>query len=348
MIAHSATESDDDEDKPMKLTMSQNLAREVEAYEAAHRSAVLVDRSNLGVLKLTGETRLDLINRMSTQKVNELQPGQGAATVLTTDIGRILDRLLLFVDSDSVLCLTGEDNGDSIARYLMRFVFFMDDFQVADLSAETAILGVYGAQAQTILATLLDQPIDLARHYWQEHSLEGIPLSLHRTDPVAGDGYLIICHQDDGQAVWTTLAAGGLTPASEETFDYLRIESGQPRFGHELTLDYIPLEAGLWPDVSFNKGCYTGQEIIARMESRGRLAKRLVRLQSAKPLEIGANLTAHGKQAGTITSVSDGPRGPLALGYVKTSFLDDDSPELFAGDLPVRVTAVDDLEVPSA
>ncbi len=332
----------------MKLAMGQNLAPQVEAYEAAHQSAVLVDRSNLGVLRFTGETRLDLINRMSTQKVNDLQPGQGAATVLTTDIGRMLDRLLLFADSDSVLCLTGEDNGDSIARYLMRFVFFMDDFQVADLSAETAVLGVYGAQAQTMLAASLDQPLDLARHHWQEHSLEGIPLSLHHTDPVAGDGYLVICHQDDGQAVWSGLAAGGLTPAGEGTFDYLRIESGQPRFGHELTLDYIPLEAGLWSDVSFNKGCYTGQEIIARMESRGRLAKRLVRLQSASLLEMGANLTADGKQAGTITSVSDGPRGPLALGYVKTSFLEDDSPDLFAGDVPVRVTPIDYPEGPSA
>jgi aminomethyltransferase len=99
-----------------------------------------------------------------------------------------------------------------------------------------------------------------------------------------------------------------------------------------MTLDYIPLEANLWDDVSFNKGCYTGQEIIARMESRGRLAKKLVQLQPAAPVEAGAVVRADDNTAGSVTSTAVGPQGPVALGYVRTNMLD--------GELTVGETAV--------
>jgi len=127
-----------------------------------------------------------------------------------------------------------------------------------------------------------------------------------------------------------------LPPIDEAAYDYLRIEAGLPRFGRELTLDYIPLEAGLWADVSFSKGCYVGQEIIARMESRGKLAKRLVRLRPDAPLEPGATISAGSRTVGAITSAADGPAGSLALGYVKTAALTEGA-ALVAGDIPLNV-----------
>ena len=77
-------------------------------YEAAHQSAILVDRSDMGMLKINGDTRLDLIHRMSTQDVKNLQSGEGAATILTTDVGRMIDRLILYVAGDVVYALTGD------------------------------------------------------------------------------------------------------------------------------------------------------------------------------------------------------------------------------------------------
>ena len=100
-----------------------------EAYAAAHTSAVLVEHAERGMLHLTGATRLDLINRMSTQAVGGLKSGEGAATVLTTDIGRIIDRVILYAGRDSVYVLTGEGHGDALARYFMRNIFFNDDVQ---------------------------------------------------------------------------------------------------------------------------------------------------------------------------------------------------------------------------
>jgi aminomethyltransferase len=306
-------------------------------YEAAHKTAVIVDRSDLGMLTFTGETRLDLIHRMSTQAVNGLQPGEGTATILTTDIGRIIDRLILFTGSDTIYTLTGENNADNIARYLMRFVFFNDDFHIQDISAQTSIFAVYGPQAAHILGEQGGFPeVEIPMHHWREAEIAGVTAYLHRTDPINNYGFFIMCETAVAHTLQQFLEQTSLVPAGEEAFDLLRIEAGLPRFNHELTQDYIPLEAGLWDDVSFTKGCYIGQEIIARMESRGKLAKRLARLGSDGPVEQGAKITAADKNVGTITSAAQGPQGPLALGYVKTAALDSDL-KLSVGEIGVHI-----------
>jgi aminomethyltransferase len=144
----------------------------------------------------------------------------------------------------------------------------------------------------------------------------------------------------DKEVIQQLLTEVGIMPIGEATFDYLRIEAGLPRFGRELMLDYIPLEANLWADVSFTKGCYTGQEIIARMESRGRLAKRLVRLQAAGPVAAGTAITANGREVGRVTSAAAGPNGSVALGYVKTGTLEtpERELELTADGVPLSLT----------
>ena len=309
------------------------------AYQAAQNGAVMIDRSQMGMLKFTGESRLDLINRMSTNGVLNLSSGEGRATVLTTDIGRIVDRLILYASSNAVYALTGAGNGDNVARYLMRFVFFNDDFHIEDLSAQTAIWGVYGAQAQDMLASLLGpETVDLPLHHWRETSLHEVTVYVHRTDRVAGDGYFVMCQQQDSDGVLEALASAGIQPIDEAAFEYLRIESSLPLFGLEMTQDYIPLETGLWGDVSFKKGCYIGQEIIARMESRGRLAKKLVQLKLDVMAESMDAVTEGpgGRSVGTLTAVADGPQGVLALGYIKTRALEKGE-SLYVRGLPATV-----------
>lgn len=287
-------------------------------YAAAKETAVLVDRSNLGMLKITGATRLDLIDRMSTQAVKRLQSGEGRATIFTTDIGRIIDRLILYASSDTVYALTSENHADPIARYLMRYVFFNDDFHLSDISAETAVFAIYGPQASAKLMAAGFPEVDLPLHHWRQAVVGSVTAYLHRTDPINGDGYFAMCQASDRDALWNHLVGSGLVAADEAAFDFLRIENGRPRFGRELTLDYIPLEANLWDDISFSKGCYIGQEIIARMDSRGKLAKRLIRLRAAAPIAVGSEVLAEGKKVGTVTSAAIGPAGAVALGYVRT------------------------------
>src|SRR6185295_4976010 len=102
--------------------------------------------------------------------------------------------------------------------------------------------------------------------------------------------------------VWAELLTLGLIPAGSLTYNRLRIRAGRPGVGHELTQDYIPLELGLWDEVSFTKGCYTGQEIIARMESRGRLAKTIITVNLSAAVDAPAKLVADGHEVGMLTS----------------------------------------------
>lgn len=311
---------------------------ESSVYQAAHDSAVLVDRNQLGVLLFSGATRLDLIHRMSTQDVKGLQRGEGAATILTSDIGRIIDRIFLYPTTHTVYTVTGENHAGAVARYLMRFVFFNDDFQVKDISGETAVFAIYGPKAAEKAARLGFAEVNMPLHHWRQGKIGGADAYLHHTDRIAGGGYFLICHNNDREAIWQHALAAGLVMADEAAFDFLRIEAGLPRFGHELTQEYIPLEANLWEDVSFKKGCYIGQEIIARMESRGKLAKRLVKLKAGSPLAVGSEITTGGKTVGSITSAAIGPQGGIALGYVKTAVLDTPQP-LRTGETVLEIVA---------
>lgn len=300
-------------------------------WQAQAQHAVFTPRP-AGILQFTGRTRLLLIDRMSTQKVRDLKPGQGAATVLTTDIGRMIDRLILWAKEDVLLAVTGENQADPLARYFMRYIFFNDDVQPADVTPQYQLLGLYGAQAPALLAQL-GCPIDLPQHHWQEVLVESSPLLFSPSDPIAGSGYLLLIPTAALPMVQNWLTAAGFIALAPEGFEYLRLQAGLPLFGREITNEYIPLETGLWADVSFHKGCYLGQEIIARMDSRNRVAKQLVQLTAAEPFPAGAEIvTAEGKVVGTVTSAAYG----LGLGYVKTSALAP-SAQFFVNQLPVAL-----------
>ncbi|MEL7234359.1 MAG: glycine cleavage system protein T, partial [Chloroflexota bacterium] len=132
---------------------------------------------------------------------------------------------------------------------------------------------------------------------------------------------LIIPAAADAGAVWQAISSDdGVTPAGSLTFNVVRIRSGRPGVSRELTQDYIPLEVGLWDEVSFTKGCYTGQEIIARMESRARMAKVMVRVSLSDHVNTPAPLMHDGKTVGNVTSSVKAPDGEVfGIAVVKTA-----------------------------
>ena len=272
----------------------------------------------MGLLEISGKSRLDLINRMSTNLVSLLKPGEGAATVLTTDVGRIIDRIIMYAGEETAIALTGEENGDNIARYLLRFVFFNDDFRVTSLGSRFSTLFVYGKDAASKIGEISGTTIDLPLHHWATITISSIELSVHATDPLDGGGYMLKIPVGDEETIVDALTSAGGTLMLESEFDALRIEAKQPRLRHELTGEFIPLETGLWEDVSFTKGCYTGQEIIARLDSRGKIAKQMVQFDTQGPIPVGTEVMANGKSAGIITTSA----GKRALGYVKSSVLE--------------------------
>lgn len=308
------------------------------AYQAAKGGTVLVNLNQRGRIALTGRDQAALIHRMSTNDLERLKPGQGAMTVLTTPVGRIIDVLLFLRDEEQSIVLTSKGRGDAMRRYFQRNIFFNDQVQQRSIDAETALYGVFGAEAFSMLSARVPEIEALDEFAFLRHD----DVMFIRTQPLVGHGFLMLGAPDKVAAWCDDLRQAGAVEANAETYQLLKIEAGLPIAENELTEDYIPLEAGLWHAVSFSKGCYTGQEIIARMESRGKLAKMMVRLQSENPLSVGQDILSEGKKVGTVTSAAPHPESGdyVGLGFVKSAIVHDNAPVTNTDHQPITILGI--------
>lgn len=293
-----------------------------EEYAAAKQRAVLLDRSHEGRVTLTGADAAALVQRTSTNDVQALTAGQGCATVFINPVGRVIDRVEVWHTGDSLMLIGAPGRGEAVRAYVQQNIFFRDKVNPADSTAQTAQFALHGPAAGAVAESLVPGAAALPVFHHLTGTAGGVSFRIGRAKPFSGDHFRLICAVDDAPALWSAvLAAGkphGLTAGGSLLYNALRIESGTPGIGRELTADYIPLELGLWDEVSFSKGCYTGQEIIARMESRGKLAKTLVRLSLSAPTDAPADLLWDGKRVGGITSAVTAPDGThYAIGLVK-------------------------------
>jgi aminomethyltransferase len=274
-------------------------------------------------IRLRGVSRVDFVHRMSTGNLLGIAPGEGRTTVFTTPIARIVDYATILAFEDSLLVLSGAGQG-RLERWLRKYVFFNDDVQLADESEQLPMVGLYGTGAD-----------DFAQGFAGGTLTDGVepPLYSHRA---VGQGILVKALPLEGAGYYLigvpVAASGQLAPLAQ--YHDMRIRAGYPAAPGEINDAYIPLEAGLTDAISFNKGCYIGQEIIARMESRGQLAKRLVRLSSEAVLHEGDTLQAEGVEVGTVTSAT--MDGHAALGYVRTAYAQEGQ-SLNAGNIRLKV-----------
>jgi aminomethyltransferase len=279
------------------------------------------DLSNVfGRVRLRGETRIDFLHRMSSGEVRGLRPGQGAATMLVTPNGRTIDYLVALPFVDSLLLLTGGGNQGKVIAWLRKYVFFNDDVHIGDETGLHHMLGVFGDGADDFIHAAAGHAADHIEDRPRYAFAATQDVIVVKAPPLGGAGYYLIRMRPNSDAA-DGLALGD--PLSHISYDDLRIAHGYPRFPNEIGEDYIPLETGLLDAISFTKGCYVGQEIIARMDSRGQIAKRLVRLDAPiGRVRRGDEIVADGVPIGRITSVQsaaqDGHR--IALGYVRGAY----------------------------
>lgn len=312
------------------------FADPAEEDHAAREAAVLMDRSHEARVLLRGAGRLALLHRMSTHDVAHLPVDMGRPTIFTNPNARILDRVEVFNRDDDTLLLGEPGRGAPLTQYLMRNIFFGDEVQVMDLGAATVQFDVHGPAAEALAADLLGEDLPLLAG--RSLTLADATVYMARRKPVIDSRLSLIIPKASAGAVWETLlargSAQGLRPAGSLAYHLLRVRAGLPSVGRELSADYIPLEVGLWDEVSFTKGCYTGQEIIARMESRGRLAKALARVTLAGAVDVPAPVYHEGKTAGTLTSSAVAPDGQaFGLAVVR--------PQLMRPGVTLHIGAVD-------
>ena len=290
-------------------------------YEAATTAVGVHDASYMGRLKATGEDGLDLLNRMSTNKVVDLAAGEGAVTVLTTDRGRIVDVLGVVNQGDYVILLTSPGRQQAVIDWLDKYTI-MEDLTIEDVTSETAMLALVGPDSAGLLGlTPTANPRD---------AMTIQPVLLGGYDVLAveqplGDlpRYWLMAAPDAAAGLWRHLADNGATPIGATAMEAVRVGFGIPEYGPELGEPFNPLEAGLIGSVDFTKGCYIGQEVVARLDSYKKVQKYLVslRFDSDASVSAGDALLQDGKNVGAITSVAPMPSdGSLrGLGYVKTA-----------------------------
>lgn len=272
---------------------------------------------NSGYLQVSGEDRLAFLQRQTTNDLRLLRPGHALISVLTSPAARILDVFYLLPEPEAIGVVTLPGYAQMTARFLKSRIFFMDKVALANASSEFCQVDVFGAEAEKGLERLgiarlpgVDQVFDV--------QLPSLELRLLRLQPGAGLGYRFMVHSSHRQALLDLLQSTDFQQVDQQVYRLAHVESGIPFGGAELVESYTPLEAGLEAAVSSDKGCYTGQEVIARQVTYDKVTQRLSGLQSQSLVQPGARLWAGDKAAGVVTSSAQSPRfGSIALAMVK-------------------------------
>ncbi len=298
-------------------------------YQAVDNGAILLDRRHEGRILVTGADVLRWLDNIATNKLVDIAPMTGKPTLFTNANARILDRAMVYaLEHERVLIITEPNRGDAVMNYLRSNIFYHDKITLTDWRPVYHQFAIHGQSADAFITSLLDNDSrslssrDDYRIY--KISLADSPIYALQQKPYIGSSWILLTPTESALMVWKALLDVGknhrIIPSGGLVFNALRIRAGRVGAGRELTSEYIPLELGLWDEVSFNKGCYTGQEIIARMESRNKLARVLMRISLSQFAEAGTPLFHGGKNVGEITSSVIAPDGTIhAMAVVKTS-----------------------------
>jgi folate-binding protein YgfZ len=313
----------------------------IEEHQVARRAAALIDTNFRAVLSLSGADRVRYLNAITTGNVRELTPGRGDIGLLLNAQGHILAELETLASEDRLLLLGHELVREQTFATLDKYII-MDDAVLTDETAESGTLAIEGPAAPAIVREITGVDLlALPLHGHTTASLKdgsaqgstsgngAIPCRLIRHSLFGFPGAEFLVRRESLAALWRVLEAAvravGGAPIGYRALNALRIEAGIPWFSSDFDQRHIPHEAALEAThISFTKGCYTGQEIVERVRSRGHVNRRLTGLafDAATPPEPESKLLADGTEAGSVTSSAFSPlRGKsIGLGYVRREF----------------------------
>jgi folate-binding protein YgfZ len=332
----------------------------LDAYTAARERAGLVDRPDRARIVISGADRASFLQGLLTNDVVALKAGQGCYTAYLTAQGRMIADLDVYELGDVMLLVLPRDVKDAVITKLDQ-VIFSEDVQLGDVTDTFAQMAVIGPQAASIVARVLGVAVEtlaaMAEHgnlrtSWPASpSLDAAPDGHERVERLktgvdsegaAGSsvivtraagtgepGFDLYVESARGRELRRALIEAGAAEVDADTAEAIRIEAGVPLFHRDMDEETIPLEAGIESRaISFNKGCYVGQEVIIRVLHRGhgRVARRLVglRLRGDVVPPAGSRIRAGDREIGEVTSSTRSPalQTPIALGYVHRDFVE--------------------------
>jgi folate-binding protein YgfZ len=314
----------------------------LEGYDAVRRGgAGLIDFSSRGAIEVTGAEAVMFLNGLITNDVKTLEDETWMLAAFPNVQGRLIAFARVLRCGDKFLFDTEEATKETVLNNLSRFTL-AGDFRVADLSDEINALSIQGTKARDVVRDVFSE---------EAADIKGNRIASINNGFIikSKNGFNVFVDAKSFDEAKSSLLDKGAKLVSEEAFEILRIEDGIPRYGVDVNDTTVVLETGIDEAVSFNKGCYVGQEIIARIHFRGHVAKKLTGIGFEETVSIKPEdkiKTPDGtKEIGRITSTTFSPKlnKTIALGYVRYEHLDDGTEVLVVSDEKEMKACVVDL-----
>ncbi|WNR43685.1 glycine cleavage system aminomethyltransferase GcvT [Paenibacillus roseipurpureus] len=297
-------------------------------HDAVRGQAGLFDVSHMGEVRVQGPDAFAFLQRLTTNDVAKLSPGQCQYSLLCYDNGGVVDDLLVYkLGEENYMLVINASNIEKDIAWLQQHV--TDGVQLTNASDETALLALQGPKAEQILAQLTDAPLDTLKtfHFLPDVKIGPVTTLVSRTGYTGEDGFELYVDQADAITLWKmVLEAGtdhGLIPAGLGARDTLRFEARLPLYGQELSPEITPLEAGLSPFVKLNKGEFIGRDALQAQKENG-VPRKLVGIEMRERGIPRPHYTVHanGKQIGEITTGTQSPtyKTNVGLALIDTAY----------------------------
>lgn len=321
--------------------------------------AGIIDLSPRGRMLVSGTEAVQFLNGLITNDMKTLAANSWMLAAFPNVQGRLIAgvRVVRLNDDQTgknacptFLIDTEPATHERVFKTIERFTL-AGDFRVTDITSQTALLSVQGNKATNVVRSVLGEgaagiQIRGAMELSWQHGETTAAVTVIRATHTAADGFDLIVNADQAGTLWDTLHNAGARPVGYDALEMLRVEAGLPRYGVDMDDTNVVTETGLDDAVSYTKGCYVGQEIIARIKYRGHVAKKLSGLVFDPAQKVAAGVvikSADGKEIGRTTSVTYSPHlgRTIALGYLKYDYLaPGTSVKVSAGDeeAPAQVT----------
>lgn len=298
----------------------------LDEYRAARETVTLIDKNYRAYLRFAGPDRVRYLNAILTNNVKDLPFGHGNVSLFLNPQGRIQAEIETYSEIENLFCVSYAMIRDSLVPALDKFII-MDDVTLTDETKNFGTLALEGPRAVGVsnALTALDLQ-DFRELEFREVLVRGIPCRIVRRSSGGLPGAEFVVRTEHLSRLWETLqeavASSGGQTMGYTALNALRLEQGIPWFGYDFGDKQIPHEAGLQDShISFTKGCYTGQEIVERVRSRGQVnrVRALLKIDHAEPRSSGTLLLADGKEVGHITRSAFSPalQSAIAMAYVR-------------------------------
>ena len=300
-------------------------------YTAAQTTAAMFDLSDRTQIEISGDDRAKFLHNFCTNDVKALRPGQGCEALVTNIQGRVLGHIFVFVGDDSIWIDSVPNAESALLSHLQRYLI-TDDVELKGRTDESADLLLSGPQAASKLSTLGIDADSLSLYSHLVSEINTIAAAVRRVDFLNVPGFLISVKRQRLDEIQNRLTEIKIMPAGRTDYEALRIEAGMPHYGIDVTDKNIAQEVGRTKQaISFTKGCYLGQEPIARLDALGHVNRQLCRLKLSSGSAPNAGSPVHAvddREIGRITSsaVSLADNLPVALAYLRSGYVEPATP----------------------